>query len=84
MEVLALDASAGCPSRGPFDRILLSAGASRPSFKEGPLLEQLAEGGILVYPEARGRLYRLTRRGSEILRDSWSGVAFVYLQGKNR
>jgi protein-L-isoaspartate(D-aspartate) O-methyltransferase len=91
VEVLAIDASAGCPELAPFDRILLSAGASRPSFREAPLLEQLADGGILLYPEARGRLYRITlplglrrtRGGAELIRDSWPGVAFVPLRGRN-
>jgi protein-L-isoaspartate(D-aspartate) O-methyltransferase len=83
VEVLAGDGSAGLPERAPFDRILLSAGVSRHSFKEEPLLEQLSEGGILLYPEARGRLYRLTRRNGGLIRDSWTGVAFVRLRGKN-
>jgi protein-L-isoaspartate(D-aspartate) O-methyltransferase len=83
VDVLAGDGSAGLPERAPFDRILLSAGVSRHSFKEEPLLGQLLEGGILLYPEARGRLYRLTRRNGGLVRDSWEGVAFVRLRGKN-
>jgi protein-L-isoaspartate(D-aspartate) O-methyltransferase len=83
MRVLAADASAGLPERAPFDRILFSAGVNRRSFSEEPLLEQLAEGGILLYPEARGRVFRVKCRGAGLVRDSWAGVAFVRLTGKN-
>jgi protein-L-isoaspartate(D-aspartate) O-methyltransferase len=83
VEVLAGDASLGLPDRGPFDRILLSAGVRRPGFREEPLLARLAEGGVLVYPEARGRLYRVARRAQGLVRDYWSGVAFVRLRGAN-
>jgi protein-L-isoaspartate(D-aspartate) O-methyltransferase len=83
LEVLAADASAGLPERAPFDRIFLSAGVSRPAFREDLLLAQLAEGGILLYPESRGHLYRITRQGGRLVRDAWSSVAFVRLRGKN-
>lgn len=83
VEVLAADASGGLPERAPFDRIFFSAGVSRPAFREETLLGQLADGGILLYPEARGNLYRITRIGGRLVRDSWSGVAFVRLLGKN-
>jgi protein-L-isoaspartate(D-aspartate) O-methyltransferase len=83
VEVLCVDASAGLSERAPFDRLFLSAGVSRPRFREELLLGQLAEGGILLYPEARGNLYRITRIGGRLVRDSWSGVAFVRLMGKN-
>jgi protein-L-isoaspartate(D-aspartate) O-methyltransferase len=83
VEVLAADASAGLPDRAPFDRVFLSAGVSRPSFKEDVLVGQLADRGILLYPEARGNIYRITRHAGGIRRESWSGVAFVRLRGKN-
>jgi protein-L-isoaspartate(D-aspartate) O-methyltransferase len=83
VELVAADASDGLPERAPFDRILLSAGVRSRSFSEEPLLAQLAEGGVLVYPEARGRLYRMTRRKGRIVRESWAGVAFVDLRGRN-
>jgi len=82
-EILAIDGSAGLPDRAPFDRILLSAGVRRRSFREEPLSAQLAEGGILMYPETRGRLYRITRRSDRMVRESWDGVAFVSLRGGN-
>jgi protein-L-isoaspartate(D-aspartate) O-methyltransferase len=82
IEFILADGSAGFPARAPYDRILVSAGA-RPGFREAPLLAELAPGGILVYPEERGRLFRLERRGSGWARESWSGVAFVPLLGAN-
>jgi protein-L-isoaspartate(D-aspartate) O-methyltransferase len=83
LEIVAADASAGLSDRAPFDRIILSAGVSRRGFREAPLISQLAEGGILLYPEARGRLYKVKRSGSGFVCSSWSGVAFVRLVGRN-
>jgi len=83
LEIVEADASAGMPRRGPFDRIMLSAGVALPAFREAPLLSQLRDGGVLLYPEARGRLYRVRRRGGTLVRDSWEGVAFVRLVGRN-
>jgi protein-L-isoaspartate(D-aspartate) O-methyltransferase len=83
VEVLEADGSGGLPSQGPFDRVLLSAGVSPEGFDEEPLLAQLTEGGILLYPEERGRLFRIERRGHFYLRASWDGVVFVPLLGKN-
>ncbi|HUX42469.1 MAG TPA: protein-L-isoaspartate O-methyltransferase [Rectinemataceae bacterium] len=77
------DGSAGFPDLGPFDRILVSAGVKGSGFDEGLLASQLAEGGILVYPEAFGRMHRVERRGGEYRRDSWGYVAFVPLKGRN-
>jgi protein-L-isoaspartate(D-aspartate) O-methyltransferase len=83
LEIAVADASAGIPGRGPFDRILVSAGVRRGRFKEEKLLAKLAEGGVLVYPEALGKLYRITRRGDGLVRESWGMVAFVPLVGNN-
>ncbi|MDA8426550.1 MAG: protein-L-isoaspartate O-methyltransferase [Treponema sp.] len=104
IDFVAADGSAGLGERGPFDRILVSAGVRRSrlrglgggreggsgaegggggGFREEPLLDQLGPGGILVYPEERGNLYRIERRGEALLRDRWSGVAFVPLRGRN-
>jgi protein-L-isoaspartate(D-aspartate) O-methyltransferase len=77
------DGSAGYPDRGPFDRILLSAGVRHSSFRDSVLIDQLCDNGILVYPEARGNLYRVIKRGASLIRDRWPGVAFVPLKGRN-
>ena len=76
------DGSSGLPEQAPFDRILVSA-AARSGFREEPLVSQLAEGGILVYPDWRGQLYRVTKRGGSLGRESWGSVAFVPLIGGN-
>ena len=83
IEFLAADGSAGVAERAPFDRILVSAGARRPSFREEILVAQLAPDGVLVYPEERGSLYRVERRHGGLVRDRWHGVAFVPLRGRN-
>jgi len=77
------DGSAGFPELAPFDRILLSAGVASSRFRESILVDQLEEGGILVYPQERGRLFRVRREGGGIVRESWGGVAFVPLRGTN-
>lgn len=77
------DGSLGFPELGPFDAILLSAGVELSRFDEGPLVDQLAEGGRLLYPELRGRLHLVRRLGGGLHRESWGGVAFVPLRGRN-
>src|SRR5581483_2919591 len=47
VEVIVGDGLAGAPGRGPFDRILVTAAAE--AVPES-LIEQLADGGILVLP----------------------------------
>ena len=97
IEIVVADGSLGFPARAPFDRILLSAGVNRSArgtgragrepagrgFSERPLLAQLADGGILLYPETLGELLRVRKRGAALERDAWTGVAFVPLRGKN-
>jgi protein-L-isoaspartate(D-aspartate) O-methyltransferase len=83
VEIFSGDGSLGLPGYPPFDRIFLSAGVARRSFSEDSLVTRLSSDGILLYPEALGRIYRLRRRGGSVLRDSWGGVAFVRLRGKN-
>lgn len=77
------DGSAGFPGLAPFDRILLSAGVASRSFDESLLVAQLAVGGILLYPQARGCLFRITCTPTGLDRESWRGVAFVPLLGRN-
>ncbi|WP_166823429.1 protein-L-isoaspartate O-methyltransferase family protein [Brevibacterium limosum] len=57
----AIPGSLGLPSEGPFDRILVSAGAeSLPD----ELVDQLAVGGTMVIPVA-GEMLRVVREGRE-------------------
>ncbi len=65
IEFVEADGSSGFPERAPYDRSLVSAGVrysrSRAKFREESLLEQLESDGILLYPEERGNLYRVTK-----------------------
>jgi protein-L-isoaspartate(D-aspartate) O-methyltransferase len=84
INVVASDASDGLPGIPKFDRILVSAGSSGATFREGALVARLAEGGVLVWPQARGSLFKVrTRHGAIIDRVELRGVAFVPLLGRN-
>jgi protein-L-isoaspartate(D-aspartate) O-methyltransferase len=76
------DGSLGLAARGPYDGIVVTAGA--PTVPES-LLEQLTDGGSLVIPvgdEPRSQtLFRVTRRGDRFEQDDLGGVRFVPLIG---
>ena len=78
------DGTEGWPESAPYDRIIVTAGG--PSVPE-PLLEQLADPGILVIPvggERRGqRLVRVRKEDGRILREDRDPVAFVDLIGSH-
>jgi protein-L-isoaspartate(D-aspartate) O-methyltransferase len=80
VEVIAADGMAGAPERAPFDRIMVTAAA-----QEIPraLVDQLAEGGIMVLPLGRQHdaqtLVRLTRTDKGVERTDLIGVRFVPL-----
>lgn len=83
--VVAGDGSLGLPELPPWDRIFLSAGVRR-GFDPERLVERLAPGGILLYPETLGALVRVTldpRAPGGRRVDSWEGVRFVPLRGAN-
>lgn len=76
------DGSSGLKEFGLYDAILVAAAA--PTVPE-PLLEQLNEGGRLIAPvgtEERQELVRITRRGSEFMREQGEGCRFVPLLGR--
>src|SRR5581483_8919592 len=80
VEVIVGDGLAGAPGRGPFDRILVTAAAE--AVPES-LIEQLADGGILVLPlgphgEAQ-RIVKLTKTETGVAREDLIGVRFVPL-----
>jgi protein-L-isoaspartate(D-aspartate) O-methyltransferase len=80
VEVVVSDGLAGVPGRAPFDRIMVTAAA-----EEVPqaLLDQLAEGGIMVLPvgqhDGPQQIVKLTRRKDELKREELLAVRFVPL-----
>ncbi len=76
------DGTEGWPEEAPFDRIIITAAAPR---VPEPLLEQLAEGGVLVAPLGDRWLQHLTvieKRGGKLRREVDIPCAFVPLVGK--
>jgi len=74
------DGRGGWPSRAPYDRVVISAAvvAVFPAW-----LEQLRDGGLLVYPEARENddlLVRLTVEAGRVRREELGRCRFVRLQ----
>ena len=77
------DGSLGYPDRAPFDRI--SVAAASPGIPE-PLMEQLAEGGIIVIPVGTMRLQELVvakKVNGKIKSEYRGGCVFVPLLGKH-
>ena len=73
------DGRLGWPEAAPFDRIIVTAAADAPP---PALLDQLAEGGIMVIPLQDGgaeSLVRLRRQGGKIVRERLLEVRFVPL-----
>lgn len=78
------DGTLGWPEEAPFERILVTAGGP---FIPEPLLDQLADPGILLMPVgARTRMQRLVRvhkQNGEMHREDLGGVSFVDLVGNH-
>ncbi len=73
------DGGKGWPELAPFERIIVTAA---PKQIPNDLLQQLADGGIMVAPEGPSydqRLIRITRLGSEFEKETLIGVRFVPL-----
>jgi protein-L-isoaspartate(D-aspartate) O-methyltransferase len=70
----------GWAEHAPFDAILVTAA---PDHVPQPLVNQLAEGGIMVIPVGPPGGYQslwiLERHGEEIIRTNWGAVSFVPL-----
>ncbi len=82
VNVLEGDGSVGLPENSPFDRIYLTAGIG-PFFDEALLIRQLNEGGILLYPESHGDMFKVKKIDGDLTRERFHGVAFVFLRGRN-
>jgi protein-L-isoaspartate(D-aspartate) O-methyltransferase len=83
VRVIVGDGTLGYPERAPYDGVLITA--STPSVPP-PLIDQLVEGGRLVAPVGSRdlqELIRLTRKGTDITRESFGGVMFVPLVGEH-
>ncbi len=77
------DGTLGWPDAGPFDRILIGAGA--PNLPEALLREQLSDGGIAVLPVGPSHeqmLIEVRRRGDELVTADICACRFVRLVGK--
>lgn len=68
VQVLTADGSVGLPAEAPFDRILL---------------DQLTPVGILLFPEARGSIYKIQKAEDGYRVRKFYGVIFVPLVGEN-
>lgn len=82
VEFMIGDGSAGWPEHSPYDRIILTAAA--PNIP-APLVEQLADGGILVAPigdAVAQTLVAAKKRGNQLTTDYLCGCRFVKLIGK--
>lgn len=76
------DGTLGWPEKGPFDRILVTAGG--PEIPE-PLLEQLADPGMLLIPVGSGkrnqRLTAVRKQNGRVEAEPLMAVSFVDLVG---
>lgn len=74
------DGSLGWPEQAPFARIIVTAAAAG---VPGTLVDQLADGGLMVVPVGRPGaeqvLLRLSRDGDALREESLGGVRFVPL-----
>lgn len=76
------DGTEGLADHAPFDRIHVTAGA--PDVPE-PLLDQLADDGVLLVPaggRTHQRLTKVRKVGASVEKDDLGGCAFVPLKGR--
>ena len=76
------DGSKGLPSKAPFDKIIVTAGAP---IIPSALTDQLADGGILVIPVGnrdKQKMMRIRRKGDKLLNEAFDNFAFVPLLGE--
>ena len=77
------DGSKGLPTKAPFDKILVTAGA--PVVPQA-LIDQLNENGILVIPvgdREKQVMLKLTKRKNKIEKEEYDYFAFVPLLGES-
>lgn len=83
--VQVADGYNGWPEHAPFDAIIVTAA---PDHVPPPLLDQLKDGGIMVIPVgppgSYQTLWKLTKKGDQIISKNLGGVLFVPLTGGPR
>lgn len=76
------DGSKGLPSKAPFDKIIVTAGA--PIIPEA-LTNQLAENGILIIPvgdREKQKMMKITKKKGKLIKEEFDYFAFVPLLGE--
>ncbi|NBP68033.1 MAG: protein-L-isoaspartate(D-aspartate) O-methyltransferase [Cytophagia bacterium] len=76
------DGSKGLPTKAPFDKIIVTAGA--PVLPDA-LTDQLAEGGILIIPiggKEKQQMVRIRKKNGKLIREDFDYFAFVPLLGE--
>ncbi len=76
------DGSKGLPSKAPFDKIIVTAGAP---IVPDALTDQLAENGILVIPvgdREKQKMIKVTKKKGKLLKEEFDYFAFVPLLGE--
>jgi protein-L-isoaspartate(D-aspartate) O-methyltransferase len=76
------DGSKGLPSKAPFNKIIVTAGA--PIIPKA-LTDQLADGGILIIPVGdrdSQRMIRIRKKGEKLIKEEFANFAFVPLLGE--
>ena len=76
------DGSKGMPSKAPFNKIIVTAGA--PIIPD-TLIEQLSDNGILIIPvgdREKQKMVRITKRNGKLHKEEFDNFAFVPLLGE--
>ncbi len=76
------DGSKGLPSKAPFDKIIVTAGAP---VVPSALIDQLADNGILVIPvgdREKQKMVRIKKKGDTLNKEEYDNFAFVPLLGE--
>ncbi len=75
------DGFLGWPDAAPFDKIIVTCS---PESVPQPLIDQLAEGGMIVIPVGeryQQTLYRMTKKNGELVREALRPTLFVPMTG---
>ena len=77
------EGSKGIPSKAPFDRIIVTAGAP---VIPSALTDQLSENGILIIPvgdRETQKMIKITKKNGKLLKEEFNQFAFVPLLGES-